>query len=85
LILLDLMMPMMDGFEFLDELRKHAAWRSIPVLVITAKDLTAEDRRRLDGRVNKIIQKAACSREELLAEVRELVANYISQRARDES
>ena len=85
LILLDLMMPTMDGFEFLDELRKHAAWRSIPVLVITAKDLTAEERRRLDGRVNKILQKAAYSREELLAEVRELVADHISQRAVDES
>ena len=85
LILLDLMMPTMDGFEFLDELRKHTAWLSIPVLVITAKDLTAEERRRLDGRVNRIVQKGAYSREELLAEVRELVANYISQRARDES
>ena len=81
LILLDLMMPTMDGFEFLEELRKHTAWLSIPVLVITAKDLTAEERRRLDGRVNKILQKGAYSREELLAEVRDLVADYISQSA----
>jgi len=71
----------MDGFEFLQELRKHTAWLSIPVLVITAKDLTAEERRRLDGRVNKILQKGAYSREELLAEVRDLVADYISQSA----
>jgi len=85
LILLDLMMPTMDGFEFLEELRKHTAWLSIPVLVITAKDLTAEERRRLDGRVNKILQKGAYSREELLVEVRDLVADYISQRAKDES
>jgi hypothetical protein len=53
--------------------------------VITAKDLTAEERRRLDGRVNKILQKGAYSREELLSEVRDLVADYISQRAKDES
>jgi len=85
LILLDLMMPTMDGFEFLDELRKHTAWLSIPVLVITAKDLAAEERRRLGGRVNKILQKGAYGREELLAEVRDLVADYISQRTRDES
>jgi len=85
LILLDLMMPTMDGFEFLDELRKHTAWLSIPVLVITAKDLTAEERRRLGGRVNKILQKGAYGREELLAEVRDLVADYISQRTGDES
>jgi len=85
LILLDLMMPTMDGFEFLEELRKHTAWLSIPVLVITAKDLTAEERRRLDGRVNKILQKGAYSREKLLAEVHDLVADYISQSAGDES
>ena len=43
-ILLDLMMPEMDGFEFLDEMRSRAEWRDIPVLVVTAKDLTAEER-----------------------------------------
>jgi CheY-like chemotaxis protein len=44
LILLDLMMPEMDGFQFLDEIRKHDAWRSIPVIVVTAKELAPEDR-----------------------------------------
>jgi signal transduction histidine kinase/DNA-binding response OmpR family regulator len=73
-ILLDLMMPEMDGFEFVVELRKHPRWHSIPVVVITAKDLTVEDRRRLNGYVQKIVQKGAYSREALLAEVRELVA-----------
>ena len=43
-IVLDLMMPEMDGFEFLDEMRSRAEWREIPVLVVTAKDLTAEER-----------------------------------------
>ena len=47
LILLDLMMPEMDGFQFVDQLRLNQAWRSIPVIVVTAKDLTEEDRRRL--------------------------------------
>ena len=73
-ILLDLMMPRMDGFEFLAELRKHEAWRNIPVVVLTAMDLTAEERNRLSGSVRKIMQKGATSREDLLAEVRELVA-----------
>jgi signal transduction histidine kinase/CheY-like chemotaxis protein len=73
LILLDLMMPEMDGFEFLDELRKREAWRSIPVIVITAKELTTEDRQRLNGSVEKILQKGAYSREELIREVRDLV------------
>jgi len=74
LILLDLIMPEMDGFQFMDELRKNEAWRSIPVVVITAKDLTAEDRLRLNGCVEEILQKRAYRREALLAEVRDLVA-----------
>ncbi len=73
-ILLDLMMPEMDGFDFVVELRKHPQWRTIPVVVITAKDLSVADRRRLNGYVQKIVQKGAYSREALLAEVRELVA-----------
>ncbi len=73
LILLDLMMPEMDGFQFLDEVRKHDNWRSIPVIVITAKELTLEDRQRLNGAVEKILQKGAYSREGLILEVRDLV------------
>jgi CheY-like chemotaxis protein len=73
LILLDLMMPEMDGFEFLTELRKRKGCERIPVVVITAKDLTPEDRRRLNGQVARILQKAATTREEMLAEVRSLL------------
>jgi signal transduction histidine kinase/CheY-like chemotaxis protein len=75
LILLDLMMPEMDGFEFADCVRQHPEWRSIPIVVLTAKDLTAEDRQRLDGSVETILQKRSDSREALLAQVRDLVAN----------
>jgi GAF domain-containing protein/DNA-binding response OmpR family regulator/anti-sigma regulatory factor (Ser/Thr protein kinase) len=63
-IILDLMMPEMDGFEFLDELRARADWRDIPVVVITAKDLTEADRNRLNGGVERIIQKS--ERDEML-------------------
>ena len=48
-ILLDLMMPVMDGFELLAELHKREEWRNIPVVVITAMDLSEEDRQRLAG------------------------------------
>ena len=68
-ILLDLMMPEMDGFQFTKEVRAHAEWRHIPIVVMTAKDITAEDRTRLDGHVSRILQKGACGREELLAEI----------------
>jgi signal transduction histidine kinase/CheY-like chemotaxis protein len=78
LILLDLMMPEMDGFQFLDEIRKHEDWHSIPVIVITAKELSAQDRQRLNGSVEKILQKGAYSREELIREVHDLVTASIS-------
>ncbi|MBI3977725.1 MAG: response regulator, partial [Chloroflexi bacterium] len=81
LILLDLMMPEMDGFEFVAELRREPDRRSIPVVVVTAKDLTAEDRLRLNGYVEKIVEKGAYGREELLGEVRDLVALCIREAA----
>src|SRR3989442_3619099 len=56
-ILLDLMMPEMDGFEFVAELRRTPEWRHIPVLVVTARDLSDEDRRRLYGGVQQINPK----------------------------
>lgn len=68
-ILLDLMMPVMDGCQFAAELRKVDAWRDIPVIVITAKDLTAEDRRALNGDVQGVLQKGTFSRETLLREI----------------
>jgi len=70
LILLDLMMPEMDGFEFMDALRRRDDGRRIPVVVITAKDLTEEDHRRLNGGVERIIQKSATSQREVLELVR---------------
>jgi CheY-like chemotaxis protein len=79
-VLLDLMMPEMDGFEFVAEFRRHEAGRAIPIVVITAKDLTREDRERLNGYVQKILQKGAHDRDQLLAEVRELVATSLARR-----
>jgi signal transduction histidine kinase/DNA-binding response OmpR family regulator len=73
LILLDLMMPEMDGFEFVEALRKNPAWATIPVVVVTAKDLSPMDRQRLDGHVKKIFQKGALRREELAREIRSLI------------
>jgi CheY-like chemotaxis protein/anti-sigma regulatory factor (Ser/Thr protein kinase) len=57
-IILDLMMPKMDGFEFLDELRSRSDWQGVPVVIVTAKDLTQDDRDRLNGGVERIIQKS---------------------------
>ena len=70
------MMPEMDGFEFLAELRKSPAWRGIPVVVATAADLTEEDERRLSGGVEQILHKSAQDKDEFLAELRNLVAHH---------
>jgi hypothetical protein len=73
LVLLDLMMPVMDGCQFAAELRKNPDWSAIPVVVITAKDLTAEDRRALNGDVQAVFQKGAFSREQLIREIHDLL------------
>jgi CheY-like chemotaxis protein len=72
LILLDLIMPHMDGFEFLVELRKDPALHDLPVIVVTAAELNEEDHRRLNCGVEQVLGKSALSREELLAEVHKL-------------
>jgi CheY-like chemotaxis protein/anti-sigma regulatory factor (Ser/Thr protein kinase) len=74
LILLDLMMPVMDGFEFVMEMRKQHTSSNIPIVVVTAKDITEEDRRRLNGDVVGLIQKGGLDRESLLSLLREQVA-----------
>ncbi len=74
LVLLDLMMPEMDGFEFLEALRRREDARSVPVVVLTAKDLTDADRERLNGSVERIVRKGGLAPEAVLAEVRKLVA-----------
>jgi len=77
LILLDLMMPEMDGFEFLSELRKDPTWQAIPVVVLTSKDLTGEERGWLTGKVERILQKGAFHRDALLHEIRKITAQYV--------
>jgi len=80
LIFLDLMMPEMDGFAFAVEVRQHPEWRSIPIVVVTAQDLTSEDRRRLNGHVETILHKQGDSQESLLAHVRDLLVDSAAVR-----
>jgi signal transduction histidine kinase/DNA-binding response OmpR family regulator len=78
LILLDLMMPEMDGFEFLSTLRRDPEHGHIPVIIVTAADLTEDDRARLNGGVSYILEKSAFEQTELLGQIRRLVANHAS-------
>ena len=79
IILLDLMMPDMDGFQFVIEKRKHLKWRDIPVIVITSKHLSDAERNQLNGQVERILQKGGSNHDTLLREVRDLVITYTFQ------
>jgi signal transduction histidine kinase/CheY-like chemotaxis protein len=80
LILLDLMLPELDGFGFLNALRQTAEGREIPVILLTARELTPADHRRLNGYVEQILQKGAYTHEELLREVCIWVINQTQQK-----
>jgi adenylate cyclase len=69
LVLLDLMMPEMDGFEFLTAMREHEAWRDLPVVVITARDLSKDDIGRLNGQVRNVLHKGAVQGADLIGEI----------------
>jgi CheY-like chemotaxis protein len=76
LILLDLMMPEMDGFAFLAAFRQLPGHEKIPVIVVTAADLSDEDRRRLNSGVVDVLLKDPDAEEELLMELGNLIRSY---------
>lgn len=73
LIILDLMMPEMDGFAVLDALKVNAQTAQIPVIVVTAKELTAAEKDRLRGRIHALMQKGSFMNDDLVDEVRALI------------
>ncbi|NJS10020.1 MAG: response regulator [Microcoleus sp. CSU_2_2] len=80
LILLDLMLPEMNGFEFIGELRKSDSGDPIPIVVITAKDLTPAETQQLNGYVDRVLSKGVYSCDTLLREVRDLVNEKLDRR-----
>ena len=72
LILLDLMMPEMDGFQVVATLQKEAGWRDIPVIVITALDLDAKDHDRLNSGVQSVLVKETLQPADLVERIRRL-------------
>jgi CheY-like chemotaxis protein len=73
-ILLDLMMPEMDGFQLVAELQKHPTWRRIPVIVVTARDLTVEERAQLNSGIETVLTKESFSPAQLIERVRQVVS-----------
>ncbi len=84
LILLDLLMPEMDGFEFLLQLRQQPAGQSIPVVVVTGKELSENERRWLEGSVERTLQKGVDNQDLLLRQVCDLVRNSAGGVSRSE-
>jgi PAS domain S-box-containing protein len=78
LIILDLMMPEVDGFRFAEELGRHESWRTIPVVVVTAKDLSDRERQLLHGYAFRVLEKGSASRRDL----QELIRREVATRAR---
>jgi hypothetical protein len=82
-ILLDLMMPEMDGFEFIAQVRAKSRWRDIPIIVVTAKTLTAVDLARLNGQVQHLVHKGEYSGKTVLAALDELVPRHARRAGSD--
>jgi PAS domain S-box-containing protein len=72
-VLLDLNMPNMDGFEFAEAMRSDPRWQDIPIVVLTARTLTPEDRQRLNGNVQRVLSKGGLDRVGLLREIRRAI------------
>jgi signal transduction histidine kinase/CheY-like chemotaxis protein len=83
IILLDLLMPEMDGFEVVQRVKANPRWRDIPIIVVTAKDLTDDDCSFLRQSVDRIIQKAGLARETLMKEVQSLLREHAVPRKED--
>ena len=76
-VLLDLMMPEMDGFEFLGEVRSNPDWGGVPVIVLTAMELSADQRRRLEVSAQRVMFKASLSNDDLLKETRDALQRLV--------
>ena len=75
-VLLDLLMPEMDGFTVLEQLQQDPETRHLPVIVLTAKTLTAAEHAMLEQRALKVLQKRGLDRDTLLQELRSLLQAY---------
>ncbi len=85
MIILDLMMPEVDGFKVVEELKKHPRARNVPIIISTAKNLTEDDFKQLKGTVNSIAQKGNFSKEDLIQDIKKIeeMRKRVERRKRD--
>jgi CheY-like chemotaxis protein len=76
LIVTDLMMPEMDGFELIDRVRQNPSWAHLPIVVATATDISAEDRERLNVLLARVLRKSPRGHEELVAMIRQQLRTH---------
>jgi threonine synthase len=69
LVITDLMMPDIDGFKIIDALKAGEDTRHIPIIVLTAKELTVQERERLSGQIESLLQKGSFMDEDLLQSI----------------
>ena len=75
-VILDLLMPEVDGFAVIERMRQEAAWKSIPVVVVTARELNRDEQANLLGRVEKIVQKGGYGLNELSGIIRDAISRH---------
>jgi PAS domain S-box-containing protein len=77
LILLDLMMPVLDGFGFLAVFRTHQEWADIPIIVVTAKDLSNEEREQLNGAVKQVVLREGRQHDLVFSDLRQQLTQLV--------
>jgi CheY-like chemotaxis protein len=75
LVLLDLLMPEVSGFDVVERLRSRPATRAIPIIILTAKDLTEDDKAQLNGRVSRILARRSTGAADLLSQLQEVIVH----------
>jgi CheY-like chemotaxis protein len=73
LILLDLVMPGMDGFEVVQQLQENEKWKQIPVVILTGKEVTQEDQKRLESHITQFLKKDAFSTSEISKAIKRIL------------
>ena len=81
IILLDLMMPEMDGLEFLATIRQQSEWQSVPVIAVTAKTLTPADKAQLNSQAQKVLEKGNFNKDALVTQIQDILKTYQSDKA----